>query len=102
VFVLGSIEFAHMPETTLIGFPWGETLRLLAHGASLFGVSHNRVDTSRHCDGDFVLDREDLIDITIVAFRPDVIACLRVNKLRGNANPVATSAHTAFDHVAHA
>ena len=39
--------------------------------------------------GDFVLDRENVLELAIVAIRPQMAADHAVDQLRGNAYPVA-------------
>ena len=55
-------------------------------------------DRLHHC----ILDSEDIFQVPVVAFRPDVIARCGVDQLSGHPDPIAAPAHTSFDHVAHA
>ena len=51
---------------------------------------------------ELVLHGEDIREIGIKALAPDVSAARSIDKLTGNAHPVACLAHAAFQHVAHA
>jgi hypothetical protein len=44
---------------------------------------------------DFVLDGEDVVHLTVVAFRPQVKAIARLDELRRNTKPIARLANTA-------
>jgi hypothetical protein len=58
---------------------------------------------SRH-DGlhHLVLDGENVLQVPVVALRPDVIARCGVDQLGGHPDTLAAAPHAAFDHVAHA
>jgi len=47
-----------------------------------------------------VLEREDVVQVAIVALRPDMAAGGAVDQLRGDPHPAARLAHAAFDNVA--
>ncbi len=49
--------------------------------------------------GDFVLYLEDVIQLPVIGLRPEVIAVVRPNQLRGNAQRLARLAHATFQHV---
>ena len=49
---------------------------------------------------DLVLQREDVVEIAVVALGPDVIAVDAVDQLGGDAHAAAGFAHAAFQHVA--
>ena len=49
--------------------------------------------------GDLVLQREDVVEVAVVALGPDVAAGRAVDELRGDAHAVAGFAHAAFEHV---
>ena len=55
-----------------------------------------------NCCRNLVLHSEHLLDIAVVPFSPDMIACFRVDKLCGDANAATAATHAAFQHVAHA
>ena len=52
--------------------------------------------------GHLVLDGEDVLEVAVVSFRPEVVSGGAVDELGGDADPVARLAHAAFEHVAHA
>ena len=58
-----------------------------------------RLNAADHVFGDFVLDGEDVVKRPIVAFRPEVIAGLRLDELPGDPNAVAAPSHAAFEDV---
>ena len=95
-------EHAQMPQTALIGGPGIQGSGRLAYGASKLSVGNSRRNGNRHRLGDLVLHREDVRDITVVALRPDMIAGLRLDQLRGNANAVARFSQTTFEDISHA
>ena len=64
---------AQMPQASLIGAPGVEVPRRLAYGALLFGIGDARGYGDRHRLGDFVLNREDVSDVSVVALGPDVL-----------------------------
>ena len=45
-----------------------------------------------------VLDGEDVVDLALEGFGPDVVAVFGIDKLRGDANPVAGLTHAALKH----
>ena len=49
--------------------------------------------------GHLVLDREDVLEVAIVALGPDMVVGIGVDQLHGDPHPVARLAHAAFDHV---
>ena len=57
----------------------------------LFRANRLHAPDERTNDGSyqFVLNREDFLRLSVVAFGPDVAAADRVNQLRGDAEPVA-------------
>jgi hypothetical protein len=51
--------------------------------------------------GDLILDGEDVVQLAVVGFRPQVAVLHRVDQLRGDAHPVARFAHAALEDVVH-
>src|SRR5262249_2226934 len=49
--------------------------------------------------GQFVLHRKDIVKVAVVTLGPYVIACLRFDQLRGNAQSFAGTSDTSFDDV---
>ncbi len=49
-----------------------------------------------------VLQREDVVEVAVVALGPDVVAGIGVDELRRDAHPMAGLAHAALDDVARA
>ena len=64
------------------------------------------VDVRDQCGGDrageFVLKREHIRELAIVAFGPTVGAGERIDELRGDPHAAVVAAKTAYQHVAHA
>ena len=52
---------------------------------------------ARDCLGDVVLNGEDVGELAVVAFRPEVITILCVNELCGDADASARPTHAAFE-----
>jgi hypothetical protein len=50
---------------------------------------------------DLVLDGEDVLELAVVALRPDVPVGLGVDELDGDAHPVARLAHAALRDILH-
>src|SRR5580704_7310576 len=91
-----------MPETAEHAIPRAEIGRMLAQGRLGLGIADGRVNRTRDADGDLVLKRENVAEIAIVAFGPEMFAGGRLNELAGDAHPAARFAHAALQHVAHA
>src|SRR5438034_3080578 len=55
-------------------------------------------ETQRFNDtaGNFILDREDVFDLSVEPLRPQVITVPRVDELHGDADPVASLSNAAF------
>ena len=58
----------------------------------------DRDDRRRH----LVLDREDVLEVAVVALGPEVAVGLGVDQLHGDADALARLAHAALDDVLHA
>jgi len=99
--ILGA-GFTEMPQTSLIGAPGVEAARWLAQGAVQLGVANRWGNGDRHRLGEFVLYRENVSEIAVVALGPDMFAGLGFDHLRGDANAIAELAQTPFEHIAHA
>ena len=67
-----------------------------------FGRAQLNLERSNDLLREFVLHGEDIREVAIKAVGPDVCAARSIDKLAGNAHPVARLADTAFQHVAHA
>src|SRR5215472_7683468 len=91
-----SRKLAQMPYAMLIGCPGVEAVRRLAHRAFLFGSSDCRSNSDRHCLGDLVLHRENVGEVAVITLRPNVIACLGLDQLCGDADAVAGLTQTTF------
>src|SRR6516162_10745613 len=78
--------FTEMPQTSLIGAPGVEAARRLAQDAVLLGIGNRWGNSDRHCLSDLVLQRENVGEIAVVAFGPDVIASFGLHELRGYAD----------------
>src|SRR6516165_5237498 len=91
-----------MPQAALIGGPSIEVPRWLSYGPPQLGIADGRGDRNRYSLGDLVLHREDVGKIPVVALGPDVVAGLRFDELRGDADPISGLAHAAFEHITYA
>src|SRR6185369_4498512 len=49
--------------------------------------------------GHFVLDREDILELAVVAFGPDMPVGMRVDELHGDTDAIADLAHAAFEDI---
>ena len=63
--------------------------------------AHAQRDAQRIGDGpcDVLLDGKDVVQLTVVGFRPQVVAIVSLDQLGGDAHPVASLAHAAFQHM---
>jgi hypothetical protein len=58
-----------------------------------------RLDRGDDVPGDFILQVEDVAQVTVVPLGPYVLAGRRVNELAGHADPAAVGPHAAFEDV---
>src|SRR5207249_11784425 len=49
--------------------------------------------------GDLVLDGEDILQLAVVAFGPDVPISLRIDQLHGDTDAITDLAHAAFEDI---
>ena len=49
----------------------------------------------------FILQRKNALQLTVVSFRPNLEASPRINQLSSNSNAVAIAAHASLQHVFH-
>jgi hypothetical protein len=90
---------APSPNEVVVGLG----VHLAAHRqARLLAAREVHLESLHDAARDFVLHREDILEIPVVALGPDVAAALGVDKLRVNAHFHARLAHAAFEHVPHA
>src|SRR6516165_1677945 len=87
--VVLSCKLAPMPYAMLVGCPGIEAVGGLAHRAFLFSSSDCRSNSDRHCLGNLVLYRENVGEVAVITLGPNVIACLGLDQLRGDADAVA-------------
>ncbi len=82
--------------------PCIHAVRRFALGAKIFRRIELRLDRGDDRLGDFILHREYVGKIAVVALGPDMAAGGDVVELCGDAHAVAALAHAALDHVADA
>src|SRR4029077_10876414 len=68
-------------------------------GAQSLGGADLGLDACRDRGCDFVLEREEVLQIAIVPLCPEMLAAFRFHPLRGNANPLPDLADTALEQV---
>ena len=85
-----------MPEsiTERLGTPQ----RLAPHGR-LLAAHQPHVESGDDFACDFVLDGKDVLEVAVIAFRPDVVAAGRLQQLHRDPQAVPGAAHAAFQHV---
>ena len=91
-----------MPETALEALPGIHAFGRPAPGALALDAAElgfERGDDRRH---DLVLHGEDVLEIAVVAFGPEMVAGCGLDQLRGDAHPRAGLAHAALQDVGHA
>ncbi len=62
----------------------------------MFGTIQFRRDDSRNLLRDFVLKIEEIFYVTVIAFRPYMMAGVRIDQLSGNANTVARFSYASL------
>src|SRR5882762_8269000 len=87
--VILGVQLAEMPQAALISSPGVGAFGWLAHRPPLFGIGDGRGDSYRHRLADLILHREDVGEVAVVAVGPDMVAGLRLDQLRGDADAVA-------------
>jgi hypothetical protein len=92
-------ELEKMPQAPVIEFPRSQALRCLVERAAALGVRHRRLNRRQNGLGDLVLNRENIRQIVIVAFGPEVVAGFCVRELDANANPSSAAADAALYNV---
>ena len=83
-------------------FPCVQAAGWLRADTLTFVAFYRRIDDRDNLLGDFVLNREDVFEVAVVLFRPDMMAGFRIDQLSGHANPAACLANTAFDDISRA
>ena len=97
-----TLILVEVPQAPLITFPGAEILGGLAPRPLTFAAREMRFDSGDDGVGDFILYRENVLQIAIVALGPKMFVVHRIDQLRRYAYPVAAAPHAALDHVAHA
>jgi hypothetical protein len=79
-----------------------QVLRPLAPEPFDLGATDLRLDGADYAFRDPVLKVEDVLEVAVETFGPEVAAAERVDQLRGEADAIGRLAHAALQHVAHA
>ena len=82
--------------------PRGHVGSAAAGGPRLFGWPELEGELFDDRGGDFVLDREYVLQVAIVSLGPKMTAAGAVDKLGSDPDPVACFAHAALQDVTHA
>src|SRR6516225_8670583 len=56
---------------------------------------------ARNCPGDVTLEFQDITEVAVVAFRPDMCLVTCLNQLSSDANTRSLPAHATFEQVTH-
>jgi hypothetical protein len=91
-----SIRPAEMPPAPLVSRPGIKVFWRLAHRSLTLGTRNRRSDGHRDRLADLVLDREDVGQIAVVTFGPDMITGLGLDQLRGHPDTVSGFAQATF------
>src|SRR5437667_8599628 len=89
-----------MPQPALVGAPGVEAAGWSANRTLPLGIGDRRGDCGGDCLGNLILDREDIGEIAVVPFGPNVVAALCLDQLACNPDAVARFAQAAFEHIA--
>jgi hypothetical protein len=81
--------------------PGVDAVGLRVRGPEAFLRVKVRLDGGDDPLGDVVLDREDVAQLAVVAFGPDMLAGLRVDELARDPEPLPGRPDAALEHVAH-
>jgi hypothetical protein len=82
-------EAVQVPQAALVVLPRVQVLGRLAVSAFALDAAEGWLDGGDDCVCYLVLDGEDILEIAVVAFGPEVIAGGRFDELGGNPHPVA-------------
>src|SRR5215472_12018358 len=99
--VVGGVA-ANMFDAAQQAFIGRQTLRALARGTLDLRLLDPASEGGHDRAGDLVLDLEQLADVAIVAFGPDMIARRGIDQLRRDAQPLDRFADAALDHISDA
>src|SRR5580692_3182369 len=78
-----------------------QTVRTAPPHAADFRVAQVGFDCSDDLVGYFVLQCEDIVELSIITLRPDVRTVFRIYQLRNDTHPRSCFADTAFENVTH-
>src|SRR5262245_7720711 len=94
-----SVKLLPSSEIKIIG---GEVLRSPPRRHCSFCLTQFWLDGRDDGDGYFVLESENVGQVTLEPVRPNVCARYRINQLPGDANLPRCLAHSPFKDIAHA
>src|SRR5215472_1882508 len=97
--VVVRVEFVKVPYTALKSAPCVDVLCWLSHRAALLGVGDSRGDRYCYRLSNFVLNCEDVSEITIVVVGPNVNARFGLDQLSRDAQAIAGTLDAAFEHI---
>src|SRR4051794_36149636 len=86
----------------MIEFPPPMSLQRFVHGTLALSIRHRRFNRTYYRSGDVVLDGENVCELPIESFGPDVRAGSRLNQLRRDTQTSTEPPYAAFKHIAHA
>lgn len=84
-----------MPQPALIGAPRVEAFGRPPHRTPALGASDCRSDRDGDRLGNFVLHREDVGEVAVIALGPDMVAGVVLDQLRGDPDAIAGLAQAA-------
>src|SRR6516162_9168346 len=90
-----------MPQATLIFVPSPEVLRWLPQNTPQFCVSYCRIDCGYYSSSNRVLHIEYLCVFPVITLRPNMVADLRVNKLRRYANTSSFATYATLQYISY-
>src|SRR5215472_9860854 len=95
-------NLAERRQSADYALPCIEALGRLTLAADILGRVKLGLDRRHDPLGNLVLHREDVAEVAVVAFGPDVIARLGLDQLGSYAQPIAALPDTAFEDITHA
>jgi hypothetical protein len=98
VVVVGA-ELVEQPHAARVVVPNVHAFAAPARRAVAFDLQQLGFDRADHALGDLVLYSEDIGEVAVVAFAPDMRAVRRLDELGCDAHPVSSLAHAAFKHI---
>src|SRR5436190_14019627 len=84
-------------QTAQVSFVSRSILRRLVRDSLLFGASERRLELIRDRTRHFSLNSKKIVELAIVAFRPNVFVCSRADQLHVDVHSICDFLNAAFE-----